>query len=265
MLERAPFSRRNRARGAYRTTRTRHADSTRTPTQPPQQDRLRCALHDRLGPGLANLEVRLELLEAAMTGPGITGPGITGPGVAGPGGGREAVAALRSEAGRLVGELHRIVHDEPPALLDAGLKSAISQVCHDAERPGLSVRFRVVGAPRETPTASAELLYRAALEGTANVIRHAGARRCTVTLRFCGSSVALQVRDDGVGPYRRSRGAARVHHGLGIASLRQSARLLGGQAHLLAVPTGGSSLLVTLPLHPGRGSDATSRDALGRY
>ncbi|HNR00521.1 MAG TPA: hypothetical protein PKN52_10985, partial [Trueperaceae bacterium] len=68
VLERAPFSRRNRARGAYRTTRTRHADSTRTPSQPPQQDRLRCALRQRLGPGLANLEVRLELLEAAMTG-----------------------------------------------------------------------------------------------------------------------------------------------------------------------------------------------------
>jgi signal transduction histidine kinase len=195
-------------------------------------DELRSALHDRLGPGLANLEVRLELLEVAMTGlPLMTD-----------------VAALKLEAGRLVSELRRVVHDEPPALLGRGLIPALAEACRGAGRPGLRVVFRVAGTPCEPAAALAELLYRAALDGIANGARHADASRCSVTLRFGHAVIGLQVRDDGVGPAGAPRGVDSHRRGLGLASLRRSARLLGGAAHLLPAPTGGSCLSVTLPL-----------------
>ncbi len=231
MLERAPFSRPNRAREPRHAGRPRDvatsAASTRT-----RPDDLRCALHDRLGPGLANLEVRLELLQTAAAELPIAAD----------------VAALRLEAGRLVGELRRIVHDEPPALLGSGLVAAVSEACRGGGRPGLHVGFRVAGTACEPPAALAELLYRAALEGIANVARHADAGRCSVTLRFGHAGICLQVRDDGVGPAGGPRGVGSRRHGLGLASLRRSARLLGGAAHLLPAPTGGSCLSVTLPL-----------------
>lgn len=233
MLERAPFSRPNRARQPCHADRPRDVAASAASTQP-QPDDLRCALHDRLGPGLANLEVRLELLEVTAEGLPIAAD----------------VAALRLDAGRLVRELRRIVHDEPPAPLGMGLVAAISEACHGAERPGLRVGLRIVGTPCEPSAALAELLYRAALEGIANVARHAEASRCSVTLRFGPTSICFQVRDDGIGPAGASHGVRAGRRGLGLASLRRTARLLGGTAHLLPAPAGGSCLSVTLPLLP---------------
>lgn len=249
MFERVPSSRQSRARRPRRAGRPYDATPSASSTRPLPND-LRSALHDRLGPGLANLEVRLELLETAVTEPPLAAD----------------VTALRLQAGRLVSELRSIVHAEPPALLGMGLIPAVAEACRGAERPGLCVGFRVVGTPWEPPAGPAELLYRAALEGTANVTRHAYASRCSVTLRFGRAALSLQVSDDGIGPTRPAPAACADGRGLGLASLRRSARLLGGAAHLLPAPTGGSCLSVTLPLPPAVRPRRTRRSRrAGRY
>lgn len=197
---------------------------------------LRTALHDRLGPGLANLHVRLELLEEASVGTGQV---------------REQIADLKREAAVLLRELARIVHDEPPErLAEEGLERAIAAACEHAGRPGLDFSFTVSGPPRELFPSTAELLYRAALEGTANVARHAGAGRCHVRLVYAGHHVILEISDDGhgvlPGAWRRPERRA----GLGLASLQRAARALGGSATLESRPGGGARLFVSLPLVP---------------
>ena len=83
-------------------------------------DQLRSAIHDRLGPGLANLQLRLELLEEATGGTGAIG---------------EQIAHLRSEATDLVRELARIVHDEPPEVVEReGLLKAVDAACRREPR-----------------------------------------------------------------------------------------------------------------------------------
>ena len=211
---------------------------------------LRYALHDRLGPGLAHLQLRLELLATAEPPSGLA---------------RTQLRSLQHEVSGLVRELGRIVHAEPPELLaDRGLVAAIRAACHRAERPGTAFRFSVSGRPVPLPSAVSELLYRAALEGTANVTRHAQANRCLVRLTYTSSMVSLEVRDDGRGPPAQGVDTTAEAGGLGLAALRRDARRLGGAARLREAPSGGTRLQVRLPL-TGRTRHERQGNALANW
>lgn len=194
---------------------------------------LRAALHDRLGPALANLAMRLEVVEAAVADAAL----------------RAQFAELRLEAAALVAELGRIVHGEPPEpLATDGLVAAASMACARTERPGLQIDFTVSGAPVEPPLPLSDLLYRAVLEGTANVARHAEASRCEVRLRFGATDVSLEVEDDGKGIAHDHPPGPPTRRGLGLRNLRGSTRSLGGEMRLHRLPSGGSALSIRLPL-----------------
>jgi two-component system sensor histidine kinase DesK len=79
----------------------------------------------------------------------------------------------------------------------------------------------------EVPSDRRELFAWAVREGITNVIRHSGARRCTVVL----GEHEVEVRDDG-------RGAEAPGTGHGLVGLRERAAALGGT-------------VVTQSLHPG--------------
>lgn len=196
-----------------------------------RHDHIRYALHDRLGPALANLVLRIGLLEEVA---GTTGCS------------KAELSSLKLEAAALVEELGRIVHGELPKPLELGdVVGAMREACHRAVRPGLRIDFTVSGTPCLLPCEVAELLYRGVLEGTANVVRHARAERCSVRLTFAGSFVSLDIRDNGQGVRARDPVS---NQGLGLVSLSNSARLLGGAASLESLPTRGARLMVRLPL-----------------
>src|SRR5690606_20480778 len=158
----------------------------------------------------------------------------------------EQISSLRREVAGLVDELARIVHDQLPRPLElGGLINVISEACRRAERPGLLIDFTVSGTPILLPREGAELLYRAALEGTTNVARHAHARRCIVRLTYGSRLVSLEVRDNG-----RGAGAdmASTTGGIGLTSLWRAARRLGGSVRLESLRLGGARLIVRLPL-----------------
>lgn len=208
-------------------------------------DDIRFALHDRLGPALANLELRLGLLEEDAASGGFT---------------QQQVASLKREVAGLVEELGRIVHEQLPKPLElGGLVKAMREACRRAERPGLLVDFTVTGTPVLLARDAAELLYRAVLEGTANVTRHAHARRCLVRLTFATTYVALEVRDNGRGSRPTDPNSPASQGGLGLTSLWRAARRLRGSVRLESLPVRGTRLVVRLPLD--RSVDRASRDA----
>lgn len=89
----------------------------------------------------------------------------------------------------------------------------------------------------EVPSDRRELFAWTVREGVTNVIRHSGARRCTVRL----SSEAAEVVDDGVGP-KDDRAA-----GTGLVGLRERASAHGGMVVTRAVEPRGHSLRVVVP------------------
>ena len=107
-------------------------------------------------------------------------------------------------------------------------------------RPGIDCQ--VEGSATELPAEVDDLLAWALREATTNVVRHSGARACTITLSTDTNGVALQVDDDGAPAHTGSS------NGTGLAGLAERARRLHGTLEAGARPEGGFRLRLTVPL-----------------
>ncbi|MFD1370180.1 sensor histidine kinase [Actinoplanes sichuanensis] len=134
----------------------------------------------------------------------------------------EARASLRlaqEVRGRAMTDLKALVgvlrEGELPAL--DGLDRLFAQV----RAAGLEVSFNEFGDPVPVPAPVAAAVYRVVQESLTNTVRHAGAGRVTVTIRYAPDSVLVDVRDDGTG-------GAGTTDGHGIAGMRERVAALGG-------------------------------------
>lgn len=130
---------------------------------------------------------------------------------------RETIGDLHEEI-RLLGS--RRFFD--PSSLPRELSVMAAEFAH---RTGLGVRTDVVALPSNVSAEIAGALYRVAQEALANVGRHAHGNNVRVTLSVNDRSVALRVRDDGIG---FPRGAPIHSRGHGIGNMRARLREVGG-------------------------------------
>jgi two-component system sensor histidine kinase DesK len=174
-----------------------------------------------------------------------------------------SVIALKAElAGRLVRDRpdeaeHEVAELETVARAALGeVRDAVSgyrQPSLDGELEGARMALSAAGIGTDVVRSSDALdpsvesvLAWAVREGATNVIRHSGARHCTVTISSGASGATVEVVDDGGG----SRSAERVNGsggGHGLAGLAERARSLNGQLEAGARPGGGYRLSVTVP------------------
>ncbi|MEO3769812.1 sensor histidine kinase [Micromonospora sp. B9E7] len=111
---------------------------------------------------------------------------------------------------------------------------------------GLAVDTRVIGDPRELPTAVDLTAYRVVQEALTNVLRHAGVTSAEVTVDYRADEVTVEVTDRGTGA-----GAAQADEGgHGLAGMRERVAALGGR--LAAGPRvgGGFRVYARLPVEP---------------
>ncbi|MEE6257533.1 sensor histidine kinase [Plantactinospora sonchi] len=87
---------------------------------------------------------------------------------------------------------------------------------------GLDVVVDSVGGPADLPAPVALAAYRVIQEALTNTVRHAGAGRVTVRLRYTAETLSVEVVDDGTGPGP----AATPGHGL--RGMRERVAALGG-------------------------------------
>jgi tetratricopeptide (TPR) repeat protein len=160
-------------------------------------------------------------------------------------------SALDLLGGRLAGlgeDLRGLSHDLHPAALERlGLAEALRDHCAEIERRhGLPVRLSLRGAEGPFAPEVALGLYRIVQEALANAVRHAGAKTARVELRVAVGAVRLTVADDGAG---FDPEAARRAGGLGLASVEERARLLGGRCRIASAPGAGTTIEVSVPLY----------------
>jgi signal transduction histidine kinase len=148
---------------------------------------------------------------------------------------REALGDLR----RLLGVLRS--DGEPGERAPQPGLAALPDLVANIEQAGVPVDLRVEGvAPRLDATVDLSA-YRIVQEALTNVVRHAGPAHATVTVRYEGHEVGLEVADDGVGPYGNGAG------GLGLAGMRERVALLGGQFDAGPRPGGGFAVRARIP------------------
>jgi len=94
----------------------------------------------------------------------------------------------------------------------------------------------------ETGDAMALAVYRVVQEAVTNVVRHSGARHCTVRLQLEPGALALEVIDDGCGLPAGLR-----WHG-GLLGMQERVGMAGGTLQLLPGSSGGLCLRAVFPL-----------------
>jgi two-component system, NarL family, sensor kinase len=102
----------------------------------------------------------------------------------------------------------------------------------------------VIEAPPQFPVLPAAVevaAYRIVLEALTNMARHAQAHACCVRLALT-DALTIEVIDDGLGLPSQPR------VGVGLTSMRERAAELGGTCTITGGATGGTHVLVQLPL-----------------
>jgi signal transduction histidine kinase len=146
----------------------------------------------------------------------------------------------------VVDHVRDLSHDLHPATLEhVGLIPALRTHCADFARQNrLDVRFRADEALPPLPRDVAVCLYRIVQEGLRNVAKHAGVQDASVSLTQTQDLVELTIVDCGRG-FNQDGEAAR--RGLGLLSLEERARLVGGVFKVTSAPDRGTALHVQVP------------------
>jgi nitrate/nitrite-specific signal transduction histidine kinase len=196
-----------------------------------ERRRLRRDLHDGLGPSLTGVSLGLRTAVRQL---GRADDGAAPPPA------HALLERVADEVDTVVVELKRIVRDLRPTALDQlGLLGAVAEFTRGF---GDAVEIHLVlpVEPVELPAAVEVATYRIVTEAVTNVVRHARAARCWLTITT-GPSVVIDVVDDGVGI------AVGERHGVGITAMHERAAELGGSMRLLPNRPCGTRVHVLLP------------------
>lgn len=203
-----------------------------------ESERARIAreLHDELGQTLTAIKMQLVSLKSSAPIP---------------------AEALGSRFDRLIGivdrsvvDLRRIATELRPLILDElGLPAALEwltqTVSEQAQLP-VTLDFEAGDPPFDPDARTAA--FRIVQEALTNAVRHGGATRVRVSGRRRGEAVEIAVEDDGRGIDPSSTATGR----LGLAGMRERARLAGGSVEILGEAGRGTTVTVRLPLTRGR-------------
>jgi signal transduction histidine kinase len=143
-----------------------------------------------------------------------------------------------------------ISHLRPKTVAEEGLVPALRR--HVAERgsqDGLTVALSLEGYAEDDmrlPPETEEALFRIVQEALNNVVKHAQTDRAEVRLILRDEAVSLLIEDSGVGfdPARVSSGTSH----LGLTSMRERVKALGGTLEIESQPGAGTHIKVEVPL-----------------
>ena len=195
-----------------------------------ERRRLRRDLHDGVGPQLAALTLKLETARNRLS----HDPEA-----------QELLSDLAERARAAVADIRRAVHAlRPPALDELGLVPALREVAAQYRHKGLSIDL---DAPHNLPSLPAAVevaCYRITQEALTNVVRHAGARSCSVLLALeeGARTVRVEITDDGRGLSSERKGV-----GVGLSSMRERAEELGGTCTIDSLDGSGTRVSARLP------------------
>jgi signal transduction histidine kinase len=185
---------------------------------------------------------------------------------------KTALAGIEQAARQGVGEMRRLlgVLRDPaarppgtPGTPDDGVPDhrpeepapgveGLADLVATAAGAGLAAQFGVVGAPRPVPSSLSVSVYRIVQEALTNTLRHAGAARVDVRLRYLDEPAALEaeVVDDGRALARPAPTTERPGRGLGLAGMRERAALHDGELEIGPRTGGGWRVRARFPLPP---------------
>jgi signal transduction histidine kinase len=197
-----------------------------------ERNRVARELHDTLEQGLTGISLQLEA---------VAGTVQTSPGAA-----RHSLEVARQMLRYSLEETRRSVMDlRSQALETHDLPAALSTLARQMTS-GTAIRadVRVDGSRRRLDAAEEHHLLRIGLEAVTNAVKHSGASRIEILVRFSPSATELVVSDDGCGPQADNGEIGGSHFGL--QGIRERANKIGADLQIGARPGGGTRLVASV-------------------
>ena len=168
-------------------------------------------------------------------------------------------ADTREEIRRVVGSLNATIDGlrgyirglQAPDGGPAGIASDLDRIVHDfADDSHVEVTFRVTGQEScgPLPEDAGQHLAHILRESLANAARHAGPCAVSVRLTFRPDEIDLVVADTGQGIRDEIAGEVAPGHGNGLRNMHERARWLGGRIVIEPGPSGGTRVVLAVPL-----------------
>jgi PAS domain S-box-containing protein len=166
----------------------------------------------------------------------------------------------------ILDELHKVIYELHPFLLDdLGLVPAVeSLIENNIKTKGPEIQLKIQGKAKRLNSQLEMTLFRVIQEALNNIVRHAGARHATVTIRFQKSEVIAAIEDDGVGfDVAGLTDVANRRRGFGLLGMRERIGLIDGTIDIDSKPNAGTSIKIRVPLNikPPAGTDTKEKKA----
>jgi PAS domain S-box-containing protein len=177
---------------------------------------------------------------------------------------RAKVQELMKRTQEISSDMHSLSHQLHSSKLEhVGLAPALMGLCKEfSSKSKIQIEFTDRADPFEIPKDVALCLFRIAQEALGNVVKHSQAKEAQVDLSGAKNEIRLRIVDAGLGfdPALRNGEA-----GLGMISMRERLRLVGGRLSVQSSPMHGSEVVAEVPLRLSTdGADLRTITAGGR-
>jgi two-component system sensor histidine kinase UhpB len=214
----------------------RYLSSKLLTIQEQERKRISAELHDELGQALAVMKLRLKSIERGLS---------------------KNQTAIRDECNstlqyinEVIENVRRLSRDLSPSILeDLGLSSALRWMLDEFTKVyHIDVTLEMAEIDHLFSRKAQVILYRIFQEALTNIGKHAQATRVSIVIKKDEDKISFSVEDDGKG-FDLSRAARRdmTPKGIGLATMNERVRMLGGSLHLMSQKTGGTRITFTVP------------------
>ncbi|HWY71380.1 MAG TPA: sensor histidine kinase [Terriglobales bacterium] len=182
-------------------------------------------LHDDIGQRLSLLAVELDLLTVEQDCAGSV---------------RDKLNQALAEIKELATDVHNLSHRlHSSKLQHLGLPIALKEVCRQmAGQHRIAIDLQADNITPILPEDVSLCLYRVAQEALSNAVKHSQSKRVEVRLKASNGRVLLQIKDFGIG-----FDPAMQIGGLGLATMQERLRMIGGTLSIQSIPGIGTELI----------------------
>jgi len=200
-----------------------------------EEERARIAreLHDDLSQRMAMLEIGLDQLKQKLS---ASSPSL-----------KKQLEDINQIAVEVSSYIHHLSHKlHPSKLNNLGLVATLHGLCKElSEQYNLKVHFTYHNIPRMIPSDVSLCLYRISQEALWNIVKHSSAREGNLELSGYPEEIDLCISDAGTG---FDPEIAKEKTGLGLISMRERLRAVGGHLSVESEPSRGTQICARVPL-----------------
>ena len=143
-------------------------------------------------------------------------------------------------------DLRRLSHKLHSSKLEyIGLVPAINTLREEYKKQGVEISFTHQNVPRDLPWKVSISVFRIIQEAVTNAMKYSGVRKVDVRLTGALNEISLFVHNSGAG-FDVER--AKWKGGIGLVTMEERVKLLGGRISIVSARTTGTSIKVRIPI-----------------